>query len=89
VFNPAAGDNAHDRYLAGHIPGAVFMDHAAMSDANSKLTYTIPDEKTLGEATGGLGISNDTPVVVRQNCLPGQLAPGGFCDMPGIETSGC
>ena len=21
VFNPAAGENAHDRYMTGHIPG--------------------------------------------------------------------
>lgn len=64
VFNPAAGDSAYDRYLAGHIPGTVFLDHAAISDTSSKLTYTIPDEKTLGKAIGGLGISNDAPVVV-------------------------
>jgi thiosulfate/3-mercaptopyruvate sulfurtransferase len=64
VLNPAAVESGHDRYLAGHIPGSVFLDHAAISDPNSNLMYTIPDEKTLGEAIGALGISRDTPVVV-------------------------
>lgn len=64
VFDPAAGENAHERYLTGHIPGTVFLDHAVLSDASSNLMYTIPDEKTLGAAIGSLGISNDTPVVV-------------------------
>lgn len=64
VFNTAVSGDAHDRYLTGHIPGSVFLDHAAISDPGSSLMYTIPDEKTLGEAIGGLGISNDTPVVV-------------------------
>ena len=26
VLNPAAIENGHDRYLAGHIPGSVFLD---------------------------------------------------------------
>ena len=64
VLNPAAIENGHDRYLAGHIPGSVFLDHADISEPDSNLMYTIPDEKTLGEAIGALGISRDTPVVV-------------------------
>jgi thiosulfate/3-mercaptopyruvate sulfurtransferase len=64
VLNPAAVESGHDRYLAGHIPGSVFLDHAAISDPNSNLRYTIPDEKTLGGAIGALGISRETPVVV-------------------------
>ncbi|MDE0991110.1 MAG: rhodanese-like domain-containing protein, partial [Pseudomonadales bacterium] len=64
VLNPAAVESGHDRYLAGHIPGSVFLDHAAISEPNSNLMYTIPDEKNLGEAIGALGISRDTPVVV-------------------------
>ena len=64
VLNPAAAENGHDRYLAGHIPGSVFLDHAAISEPDSNLMYTIPDEETLGEAIGALGISRDTPVVV-------------------------
>ena len=64
VLNPAAAETGHDRYLAGHIPGSVFLDHAVISDPNSHLMYTMPDEKTLGRAIGALGISKDTPVVV-------------------------
>jgi len=64
VLNPAAVESGHDRYLAGHIPGSVFLDHGVISDSNSNLMYTMPDEKTLGAAIGALGISRDTPVVV-------------------------
>ena len=64
VLNPAAAESGHDRYLAGHIPGSVFLDHAVISDPNSHLMYTIPDEKALGATIGALGISKDTPVVV-------------------------
>jgi len=64
VLNPAAAESGHDRYLAGHIPGSVFLDHAVISDPNSHLMYTIPDEKALGATIGALGISRDTPVVV-------------------------
>lgn len=70
VLNPAAAESGHDRYHAGHIPGAVFLDHAAISDASSTLMYTIPGEKTLGEAIGALGISNNTPVVVYSTDMP-------------------
>lgn len=64
VLNPAAAESGLDKYLAGHIPGSVFLDHAAISDPNSNLMFTIPDEKTLGNAIGALGISRDTPVVI-------------------------
>jgi len=64
VLDPAAAESGYDRYLAGHIPGSVFLDHGAISDPNSSVMYTIPEEKNLGEAIGGLGISRDTPVVV-------------------------
>lgn len=58
------GKTARDRYLAGHLPGAVFLDHAALSDANSELMYMIPNESVLAQAIGDLGIGNDNPVVV-------------------------
>ncbi len=49
VLNPAATESGHDRYLTAHIPGAAFLDHAAISDTRSNLMFTLPDEKTLGE----------------------------------------
>ena len=64
VFDPKASQNAQARYLKGHIPGAAFLDHTAISDPASKLMYTLPDEQTLAQAIGNLGISNATPVVI-------------------------
>ena len=89
VLNPAAAESGLDKYLAGHIPGSVFLDHAVISDPNSHLMYTMPDEKTLGRAIGALGISNDTPVVVTPPiCWHGQHGSGGYCNMQVTETSG-
>ncbi|MDC0068724.1 sulfurtransferase [Gammaproteobacteria bacterium] len=64
VLDPTTAESGHERYLAGHIPGSVFLDHAIISDPNSDLMYMLPDEKALGKAIGALGISRDTPVVI-------------------------
>jgi thiosulfate/3-mercaptopyruvate sulfurtransferase len=56
-------ETARDKYDNGHIPGAVFLDHAAISDPDAKAMYMVPDEAVLAKALGDLGISNDTMVV--------------------------
>lgn len=52
------------RYLAGHIPGAAFLDHGAVSDASVSAMFMLPGEQALGDAIGKLGIGNDNEVVV-------------------------
>ena len=64
VSNPNAEKNAAERYQEGHIPGAVFLNHADLSDPASKLAFTLPGESVLAEAIGKLGIGNDHAVVV-------------------------
>lgn len=63
VFDPSA-EPAVDRYKAGHIPGAVFLDHQSLSRADTDLMYMLPPEKELAEKIGAIGIGNDNPVVV-------------------------
>ena len=56
--------SAIERYRQQHIPGAVFLDHAAISDPDSELMFTLPNEQRLANAIGRLGISNENLVVV-------------------------
>ncbi len=61
-FNQANGSD-FDRYREKHIPGAAFLDHAAISSDDAELMYTLPDEPTLANKIGQLGITNDSIVV--------------------------
>ena len=63
VFDPNA-ESAETRYRKGHIPGAAFLDHNALSRSDTSLMYMLPEEEALGQAIGTLGIGNDNPVVV-------------------------
>lgn len=53
-----------DIYMQGHIPGAVFFDHARFSDPNGRYEYTISPEALLAEQIGKAGIANDSEVIV-------------------------
>lgn len=44
---PASGRNGLEEYLAGHIPGAVFMDLADLVDTNAPVDNTLPRRKNL------------------------------------------
>ena len=64
VLDPNAEKNGHAKYAENHLPGAAFLDHAALSDATSNLMYMLPGEAELAQAIGNLGIGNDHTVVV-------------------------
>ena len=54
---------AYDKYLAGHIPGAAFFDHADFSDPSSEYEYMVASEAELVEQIGRVGISQDAEVI--------------------------
>lgn len=56
----------HERYiLEGHVPGARFADLLeSFSDSSGPFAFTRPGERQFSDAAGGLGIDNDTTVVV-------------------------
>jgi thiosulfate/3-mercaptopyruvate sulfurtransferase len=57
--------SGHDEYLAGHIPGAAFVDQpSALSDTSSGFGFTLPDSATLQSAFAQLGACSDVPLVV-------------------------
>lgn len=61
---PTSGRNGAAEYAAAHIPGAVFVDIDALSDASSPLPHMLPGEAQFAEAASRLGISNDSLIVV-------------------------
>lgn len=63
-YLPAQNREARSEYLAGHIPGAVFFDIDASSDAGTDLPHMLPDEGTFAAIAGALGLSLHDTIVV-------------------------
>ena len=61
---PNSDRDAEREYLVAHIPGAVFFDIDRIADTGSALPHMLPDAGHFARAVGGLGIANDTRVVV-------------------------
>lgn len=52
-------------YEAAHIPGAVFLDiQGDISDPDTRLRFMAPSAERFADAMGGLGIGNDSRVVL-------------------------
>jgi thiosulfate/3-mercaptopyruvate sulfurtransferase len=56
--------DVHAEYRKEHIPGAVFFDIDGVCDHSTELPHMLPGPAQFAEAVGGLGIGNDTIVVV-------------------------
>ena len=61
-------NQAHDAYLGGHLPGAVWFDVVSgkgeLSDPDSDLSWTWPPLAQIEAAMGRVGVGNDTVVVI-------------------------
>ncbi|MEO6396292.1 MAG: 3-mercaptopyruvate sulfurtransferase [Devosia sp.] len=71
---PGAPTTAAQDYAAAHIPGALFFDIDRIADTSSGLPHTLPSPEAFAAAAGGLGISNETFVVVYDG--PGLISAG-------------
>lgn len=58
--------DTHARYLAEHIPGAVFFDIEALSDHNTTLPHMLPAAEHFAESMAQLGIGSEMTVVVYE-----------------------
>lgn len=63
-YLPAQGKDGREEYQKEHIPGAVFWDIDYIADQSDPLPHMLPDEATFASRMEGLGIGNDTFVVV-------------------------
>lgn len=62
-FLPNQGRDAHQEYLAAHLPGAGFFDIDAIADHASPLPHMLPAPDFFAQAAGALGIGPETLVV--------------------------
>lgn len=70
--DPAAG---RERYLSGHIPGAVFVDlETDLCAPEGPGRHPLPDPGAFAVTLGGLGVGPSTPVVVYDDCGGGVAA---------------
>jgi thiosulfate/3-mercaptopyruvate sulfurtransferase len=63
-YLPGSGRDALAEYVAGHIPGAVFLDLDASSDQRSSLPHMLPDEQVFARRMEALGLDDGDDLVV-------------------------
>jgi len=66
-------ESGHAQYVAGHLPGAAFIDQQAQLSDNSSpphLRFTLPPLDTLAGAFAALGIGDGTRVVLYTRGKP-------------------
>ncbi len=63
-FMPDSGRDAATEYEIGHIPGAVFMDLAEISDLNSTLPNMLPPPEKFASRMQSLGLGDGSRIVV-------------------------
>ena len=61
---PAAGRNAHNEFLVGHLPGAVFFDIDVIADQTTDLPHMLPTPDAFAAAVGALGLGDGMRVIV-------------------------
>jgi thiosulfate/3-mercaptopyruvate sulfurtransferase len=74
---PATGRSGAAEYLAGHIPGAVFLDIDAVADRSTGLPHMLPSPAEFAAAAGAMGLSEDMTIVVYDQVGLGS-APRGW-----------
>lgn len=63
-YLPQSGRDARAEYRAGHIPGAVFCDLDALSEAATPLPHMLPSATQFARGAGALGVGMHTRIVV-------------------------
>lgn len=58
--------DTHARYVAKHIPGAIFFDIEALSDRTNPLPHMLPPPDVFSRNMSDLGISNQMNIVIYE-----------------------
>jgi thiosulfate/3-mercaptopyruvate sulfurtransferase len=64
VYLPTSGRNPAAEYANAHIPGAVFFDVDATSDASSPLPHMLPPAEAFARRMAALGLDDADDIVV-------------------------
>jgi thiosulfate/3-mercaptopyruvate sulfurtransferase len=63
-YLPAQQRDARAEYLAGHVPGAVYLDIEVVSDRTSPLPHMLPTPEAFAAAAGAMGIAETMTIAV-------------------------
>ncbi|HVX72458.1 MAG TPA: 3-mercaptopyruvate sulfurtransferase [Devosia sp.] len=63
-YLPTTNRDAHEEYLAGHIPGAVFFDIDGIADHGTDLPHMLLPPAEFARAVGALGIGDGMRIVI-------------------------
>lgn len=66
-FMPDAGRDAHAEYEAAHIPGAVFMDLAELTDTGNPIENMAPTAEKFASRMQSLGLGDGSRIVLYDN----------------------
>jgi thiosulfate/3-mercaptopyruvate sulfurtransferase len=58
--------DTHARYLAAHIPGAIFFDIEALSDHTTPLPHMLPTAEAFSRSMSALGITDTATIVIYE-----------------------
>jgi thiosulfate/3-mercaptopyruvate sulfurtransferase len=58
--------DTHARYLAKHIPGAIFFDIEEFSDHSTALPHMLPAPEDFSQSMSALGVSDQAPIVIYE-----------------------
>jgi thiosulfate/3-mercaptopyruvate sulfurtransferase len=78
LFMPADQRDAEGEFLAGHIPGARFLDLEAVSDRDNPAPHMLPSAAAFGAAMTALGVGREDRIVVYDNSPLRSAARGWF-----------
>ena len=75
---PDAKRDAAAEYVAGHIPGAVFMNLGELTDSNAPFDNTLPGAEKFASRMQSLGLGDGSRVVVYDDSAVKSAARGWF-----------
>ena len=78
AFLPTTPRDARAEFLAGHIPGARFLDIAEVSDKTHSAPHMLPSAAQFGAAMEQLGVGKDDRIVIYDNSPLRTAARGWF-----------
>ena len=58
--------DTHARYLAQHLPGALFFDIEELSDHATSLPHMLPTAEDFSRSMSALGVANDMTIVIYE-----------------------
>ncbi|MEO7814746.1 MAG: 3-mercaptopyruvate sulfurtransferase [Sphingomicrobium sp.] len=78
AFMPADKRDGAAEFLAGHIPGACFLDIAEVADNANPAPHMLPTPESFGAAMVALGVGRDDRIIVYDNSPLRSSARGWF-----------